>query len=407
MKIAIVSETYPPDVNGVSFTLQNLVLGLQANHHEVEIFRLQSIQFCAASSHAEPRQHVLRSFPVPGYAGLRMGWPSYLALWLRWRTWRPDVVYVATEGPLGWAAMGLALRMGIPVGSGYHTNFCDYLPAYGGRRLVSLAAMGQRRFHNRGAFTLAPSSDTANKLKSQGYERVKVMRRGVDAKRFHPAKSSTILREAWGAEPGDFVVLLVGRVAAEKNLAMALDAAENLRAGHGHMKVVVVGDGPKLAEMKARYPWVHFAGEQRGEALAAHYASGNLLLFPSLTETFGNVLLEAMASCLPTLSFDYAAAREHVVHGTNGWTVPYGNAAAFAEQFTVILNMSPFLLDSIGAMARCTARELSWTRIVQSFEETLETAIAQASAPNPTLQSRPVPTYDYHQPPNTAALHPL
>ncbi len=405
MKIAIVSETYPPDVNGVSFTLQNLVQGLQSRHHAVEIFRPQSAQACEPPPLIEPRQHVLRSLPVPGYPALRMGWPSYLALWLRWRTWRPHVVYVATEGPLGWAAMGLARRMGIPVGSGYHTNFCDYLPAYGGGKLVGLAAMAQRRFHNRGAFTLAPSNDTARKLTSLGYQRVQLMRRGVDAKRFSPAKCSSELRAAWGAQPGDFVILLVGRVASEKNIPFALDAAQQLLAGHPRLKIVVVGDGPKLAEYQARYPWVHFAGEQRGDSLAAHYASGDLLLFPSLTETFGNVLLEAMASGLPTLSFDYAAAREHVVHETNGWTVPHANSAAFVDQFACILNLSPFLLDSVGAMARRTAMELTWNHIVQDFESILEATVQ--AVPIRSLPPRPVPTYDYQQPPNTAALHPL
>ena len=301
--------------------------------------------------------------------------------------------------------MGLARRMGIPVGSGYHTNFCDYLPAYGGAKLVGLAAMAQRRFHNRGAFTLAPSNDTVSKLVSLGYQRVKLMRRGVDAKRFSPAKCSTELRQSWGAEPGDFVLLLVGRVAAEKNLPLAMDAAEKLRAGHPHLKVVVVGDGPKLAEYKTRYPWVHFTGEQRGDSLAAHYASGNLLLFPSLTETFGNVLLEAMACGLPTLSFDYAAAREHVVHESNCWTAPYGNSAAFIDQFARILNLSPFLLDSIGAMARRTAMDLAWSHIVQDFESILEASVQ--AEPIRFSSQRPVPTYDYQQPPNTAALHPL
>lgn len=374
MKIALVTDTYPPDVNGVSFTLERLAHGLVTRGHEVEIFRPQPAPNDQGLNTSGPPQHILRSLPVPGYPALRMGWPSYFKLKTRWETWRPDVAYVATEGLLGFAAVQLARNLNIAVGSGYHTNFCDYLPSYGGRCLVGMAGGLQRWLHNRCAFTAAPSRDTVSQLRAEGYERVMLVRRGVDSVRFSPAKYHPQLRLSWGAQPGDLVVLLVGRVAAEKNLPLALDALEQLRETFPHVKPVVVGDGPVLEICRARYPFVHFAGEHRGEALAEHYASGDLLLFPSLTETFGNVLLEAMASGLPTLSFDYAAGREHIIDGENGWTVPYGQSQAFTEKIRELLQTSPFLLDSVGSAARRSTLELTWDSIIGRFESLLEAA---------------------------------
>ena len=372
------SETYPPDVNGVSFTLERFAGGLHRRGHQVKIFRARPAGEIVVVEPGEPSQVVLNSLPVPGYPALRMGWPSYLALRTQWLLEQPDVIYIATEGPLGWAALLLARRMGIPVVSGYHTNFCEYLPAYGGRRLVKLASRLQRWFHNSCACSIAPSRDTVAGLLGKGYQRVSLVRRGVDSERFTPAKRDVNMRASWGVKPGDLAVLIVGRVAGEKNLPLVLDAASRLRAGNPHMKIVVVGDGPKLNEYREAYPFVHFAGEHRGDALAAHYASGDLLLFPSLTETFGNVLLEAMASGLPSLSFDYAASREHIVDGENGFSVPHGNAGAFVERFTSLLNTSPFLLDSIGSAARRTAMGLTWDVVLDRFEAVLKESIKGA-----------------------------
>ena len=374
MKIAVVTDTYPPDVNGVSFTLERLTDGLERRGNEVKIFRPQPAPNDQGLNTSGPPQHILRSLPVPGYPALRMGWPSYFKLKKRWETWRPDAAYVATEGLLGFAAVQLARNLNIAVGSGYHTNFCDYLPSYGGGCLVGVAGGLQRWLHNRCAFTAAPSRDTVSQLRNQGYERVMLVRRGVDSVRFSPAKYNPALRQSWGAEPGALVVLLVGRVAAEKNLPLALEAVEQLREAFPHVMPVVVGDGLVLEACKARYPFVHFAGEQRGESLAEHYASGDLLLFPSLTETFGNVLLEAMASGLPTLSFDCASAREHIIDGENGWTVPYGQSQAFVGKIRDLLQTSPFLLDSIGSAARRSTLELTWDSIIGRFENLLEAA---------------------------------
>ena len=391
LRVAVVSETYPPDVNGVAFTLEKFSNGLHERGHNVKVFRAKPAGEIVCGEFVGPHQIILNSLPVPGYPALRMGWPSYLALRSQWISDKPDVIYIATEGPLGWAALLLARRMGIPVVSGYHTNFCEYLPAYGGRRVVKLAAKLQRWFHNACAFSIAPSRDTVAGLLGKGYQRVALVRRGVDSDRFTPAKRDVELRASWGAKPGDLVVLLVGRVAGEKNLPLALDAAARLLAAHPRMKMVVVGDGPKLNEYRLAYPFVHFAGEHRGEALAADYASGDLLLFPSLTETFGNVLLEAMASGLPTLSFDYAASREHVVDGENGFCVPHGNSAAFVERFAALLETSPFLLDSIGSAARLTAMGLTWDVIVDRFEGVLSDALKLGSQAREKLPRTLVP----------------
>ena len=172
-------------------------------------------------------------------------------------------------------------------------------------------------------------------------------------------------------------------------MPLALNAIEQLREIFPHVKPVVVGDGPVLGAYRQQYPFVHFAGEHRGEALAEHYASGDLLLFPSLTETFGNVLLEAMASGLPTLSFDYAAGREHIIDGENGWTVPYGQLQAFREKIRDLLQTSPFLLDSVGSAARRSTLDLTWDSIIGRFESLLEAA-RQGLCHQPSANSLPL-----------------
>jgi glycosyltransferase involved in cell wall biosynthesis len=329
MRIAVVTETYPPEINGVALTVAGFVSALAAEGHAVHLVR--PLQDGVAATNPPPRvdETLVRGAPVPRYPGLRMGLPAGAELKRLWRARRPDAVYIATEGPLGWSALRTAEALGIPVATGFHTRFDDYMAHYGAGLLGPLVSGWLRRFHNRAHATLVPTAELVDQLTRAGFRAVRRLARGVDIRRFDPARRDPALRARWGVRDDDPVLLVVGRIAAEKNLELAARAADAMRARLPRARLVWVGDGPAAAALRAARPGDVHCGLQRGEALAAHYASADLFLFPSLTETFGNVTLEAMASGLPVLAFDYGAAREHLRDGVHGRVVPRGDEAAY------------------------------------------------------------------------------
>ncbi|MFW5845633.1 MAG: glycosyltransferase family 4 protein, partial [Planctomycetota bacterium] len=315
-------------------TLQRLVHGLQ--HHcddTVQVVRpCQDERDCALRE-----EHVLRlGLPMPGYAGLRFGLPSLYALTARWRHRPPDVVHVATEGPLGWSALRAAEGLGIPVTSSFHTNFHTYSQHYGVGFLTRVVLTYLRRFHNRCHCTMVPTAVQAAELATAGFRNTQVLGRGVDTVLFHPGRRDPALRAGWGAGPDDPVLLYVGRLAAEKNLALLLQTLDELRATRPELRLVLVGDGPERQRVAA-HPGCILAGSRRGADLARHYASADCFCFPSMSETFGNVLTEAMASGLACLGFDYAAAHEVITDGRDGLLVPFGDADAFRRRAPALL----------------------------------------------------------------------
>jgi glycosyltransferase involved in cell wall biosynthesis len=329
MRIAVVTETYPPEVNGVALTVAGFVSALAAEGHAVHLVRPLQDGVAATNPPARVDETLVWGAPVPRYPGLRMGLPAGSELKRLWRVHRPDAVYIATEGPLGWSALRTAESLGIPVATGFHTRFDDYMAHYGAGLLGPLVSGWMRRFHNRAHATLVPTAELVDQLTRAGFRAVRRLARGVDIRRFSPEHRDPALRARWGVRDGDPVLLVVGRIAAEKNLELAARAADAMRARLPRARLVWVGDGPAAAALRAARPGDVHCGLQRGDALAAHYASADLFLFPSITETFGNVTLEAMASGLPVLAFDYGAAREHLRDGTHGRTVERGDEAAF------------------------------------------------------------------------------
>src|SRR5262249_48169803 len=268
---------------------------------------------------------------LPSYREVRIGLPAGGTLGRAWANRRPDAVYVATEGPLGWSAVRTARRLRVPVWSGYHTRFPDYARHYGAGWLEPAAWGYLRWFHNRTRGTLVAGAALRDELVGAGFARVSVLGRGVDGERFSPARRSAARRARWGAGDSDLVALYVGRLAAEKNIPLAVEAYRAMRRVRGRTRLVVVGDGPLRSRLERAHPEVVFCGMRTGVDLAAHYASADVFLFPSETETFGNVTLEAMASGLAVVAYDYAAAGAHVVHGVSGVLAPRGDGRAYVE----------------------------------------------------------------------------
>ncbi|MFP0197325.1 glycosyltransferase family 4 protein [Pseudomonas sp. PHC1] len=370
LHITLISETFPPEINGVANTLGRLCDGLRARGHRVELVRPRQAEDPQRSE--DDALLLCRGWPFPGYPGLQWGQSSMHKLLRRWTRQRPDVLYIATEGPLGLSALRAARRLGIAVVSGFHTNFQQYTHQYGLGLLTRLLTHYLRWFHNRSALTLVPSVSQRLELERRHFERLALLSRGVDSQLFHPAKRLNALREQWGIGEQDIAVFHVGRLAPEKNLGLLKRCFEKLAGTYPqrNLKLIVVGDGPQRMALEKELPEAIFCGSQRGEALAAHYASGDVFLFPSLTETFGNVVLEALASGLGVVAYDQAAAAQHIRHGYNGVLAMPGDEEAFCEAAAWLLEEDE-RLRCVRLNARQHASRQGWAAIVEQFENHL------------------------------------
>lgn len=370
MQVAIVSETWPPEVNGVALTVQSLARGLRSLDHAVEVVRPRRPADDAATADDGLGQFLVNGAALPRYPGLRFGLPAQSRLLRHWQACRPDAIYIATEGPLGHSALAAARRLGIPVCTGFHTRFDDFARHYGLAWLTPLVFAGMRRFHNRAAMTLVPTRELADFLRARGFRHVRLLSRAVDTAAFHPRHRDAELRAQWGVAADAPAILHVGRLAAEKNLDLAVRAHDAIRARLPRARFIIVGDGPERARLAAARPDLVFAGLRHGEDLARHYASGDLFLFPSTTETFGNVTLEAMASGLPVVAFDYGAAREHIGAELAGMRVPFADEEAFVAA-ALELASDPERRRQLGSQARACIEALSPASVSAGFADLL------------------------------------
>lgn len=366
LHVELVTETYPPDINGVALTVQSLENGLRELGHAVGIVRPEREE---DATRPDPMLMLVEGAPIPRYPGLRFGLPAGRRLLARWRVQRPDAVYIATEGPLGWSALRACRQLGIPVTTGFHTRFDDYMGRYGAGFLSPWVFAWLRRFHNRGDATLVPTLELREQLAQQGFRRVTRLGRAVDTSAFHPGRRDPALRAAWNAGDAAPVLVHVGRIAPEKNLPLAVRAFRKLQERRPDARFVWVGDGPGRAGLQAANPDFVFTGVLRGEALARHFASADLFCFPSLSETFGNVTLEAMASGIATVAFDYGAAREHLRHGLHGAVVDYGDENGFVN--AVLATGGGSGLRHQGAAARRAVAHLHPRQVAADFARLL------------------------------------
>lgn len=365
MHITFITETWPPQVNGVAMTVEALANGMAARRHHVEVVR-------PGVARLDGRVGLVsaRGIAMPRYPDVQFGLPAGKSLRRRWAVQRPDVVYIATEGPLGLSALRTAKALSIPVVTGFHTRFHDYAAHYGIGLLAPLVRSHLLRFHRRAQMTLVSTRALHAELTDAGIPHVRKLRRGVDGKLFSPERRDPELRRQWGVDDDTPVVLCVGRIAAEKGLVLALQAFRALQARYPAARIVLVGDGPRREALSAAYPEALFVGTKRDTELAAYYASADLFLFPSLSETFGNVVLEAMASGLAVVAFDHAAAQEHIgngIAGIAGIVVPKTDPRGFVTS-AYQLGLDQETRRMLGFNARIVASRCSPEAMVSEFE---------------------------------------
>jgi glycosyltransferase involved in cell wall biosynthesis len=370
LRVAIVTETYPPEINGVAMTIGRMVAGLQNLQHQVQLVRPRQGREDNPARQPHLEEVLKPGVAIPRYDALKMGLPAKQALVRLWSHNRPDIVHIVTEGPLGWSALSAALKLKIPVSSDFHTNFHQYTKHYGIGWLKKPIAAYLRKFHNQALCTMVPTESMRDELEQIGMKNLRVVSRGVDTALFHPRHRSSQLRASWGADSATTVALYVGRLAPEKNLPLVLSAFEEMRRANPQMRLVLVGDGPERATLQARNPAYVFAGMRIGHELAEHYASGDIFLFPSVTETYGNVTIEAMASGLAVVAYNYAAAEQHISHGASGLLAKLDDEQEFTR-LAVSLATDTERVKCLGATARAVTEKLDWSRIVRDFESAL------------------------------------
>ena len=374
LRIAVVTETWPPEVNGVAMTLSKLIQHLGHRHHSIQLIRPRQNKQDEGHEKTGWTELLLRGLPIPRYPQLKLGLPSKKALIKAWSTRRPDLVHIATEGPLSWSALQAAHILRLPVTSDFRTNFHSYCQHYGVGWLTKPIVAYLRKFHNRTAFTMVPTTEMKNQLEAMGFKNLKVVARGIDTQLFHPSKRSEVMRKGWDVKPDTTVLLSVGRLAAEKNLDLTLQTYQALKAAGRDVRMVFAGDGPMRGITEAKCPDALFVGMCTHEQLATLYASADLLLFPSLTETFGNVTLESLACATPVLAFDCAAAGEFITHQKNGWLAHCDHPESYIQS-ALAITADPQTLRQAREHTRDSVEQLGWDEIAGQVEAIFQRAI--------------------------------
>lgn len=384
MHIGLISETFWPDVNGVSMTLAQWSQGLLDEGDQLDLITphagADTVGFQGVPwQDSKPFRHLSASrVPLPGYRGLQLGLMLPKAAKRLWRESPPDVLYIATEGLLGLDALRYAHQNGIPVVGGFHTNFQYYLHHYRLQWLTPLMRAYLRRFHNACTRTLTPTAAQKHQLLKQKYHRIHCVGRGVELCQFFPRTAQE--RAAWRQKHGisDETLLLgyTGRLAAEKNLSQWIKSYQTLKAQHPtSVKALIVGDGPWRAHLLNALPDALWMGELTGEALAMAYSAMDLFSFPSVTETYGNVVAEALASGTPVMAFDCAAAHELLLPGVNGDSAPINEAETYTAKLVHLARCYQQSPNGWRLASTKSVHHLGWSRVNAGFRRHLVQAI--------------------------------
>jgi phosphatidylinositol alpha 1,6-mannosyltransferase len=375
VRLALFSDTFPPQMNGVSRTLERLVSAARERGASVRVFTT-SDPGLEQDNADEVRW---KSVPFWAYPQVRLAAPRFRAARDDLAAWRPTLVHVATEFGVGLAGRSAARALRVPLVTSYHTSFSAYAEFY---RLGALASAGWkyfRWFHSGGARTFAPTDAIRQEVASHGFRNVRVWGRGVDGTRFDPSFRSMAWRRSLGIADDAMVVLYVGRIAREKGLEHALHAMQELQATASAIRFVFVGDGPYDAELRAAAPPdTIFTGRLSGTPLSTAYASADVFLFPSVTDTFGNVLLEAMASGLVVVSADAGNTRELV--GTERGVIIQADAAGAIASALRTLDADRARHDAIRAAAQRWARARTWEQVWNGLFTEYRAVISERAA---------------------------
>jgi glycosyltransferase involved in cell wall biosynthesis len=374
MRIALFSEVYWPMVSGVGVTLDRLTRALHARGHRVRVY--SAAYPLPPDTPDRPEVHRSPGIPLFLYPDVHWAFPRQREIVADLALFRPDIVHVATEFALGLAGLKAAGQLGVPILASAHTDYEKYARRYGVAFALQLGWIYLRWFYGHAERVLVPSRIYERYLNSRGVTHTGIWSRGVDPGEFHPAFRSETYRARFGVGPGDLLVTYIGRLAKEKDITRLIDAWVALRGRRGGAQLVLVGRGPLEEELRARaIPGVHVVGLLAGRELAEAYASADLFVFPSPTETFGNSLLEAMASGLPSLAVRAGGVLEFVRHDVNAWLSPPHDTGGLTQALARLM-ADAALRTRLAQGALATAAERSWGRIYDGLIEDYRQAAA-------------------------------
>jgi len=371
MRVAIITENFLPKLDGVTRTLARLLEYLQANEHRALLLGPDS----GMQEYAGAEVVGTAGFPLPFYPELKFNFfrPLFIR---RLNEFQPDIVHLVDPVVLGAAGLAAARFLNKPVVSSYHTNMAAYCAYFGVPIFTRPMWAYNRLIHSQCALTFCPSPSTAGMLEKQGFQNLRIWSRGVDTTLFRPERRSAELRTSWlhrRKRPGEKTVLLyAGRISWEKNLHLLTQAYRNM--DHKRCHLVIVGQGPAFGEVQqelADLP-VTFTGYLQGEDLAAAYASADIFVFPSRSETFGQVVLEAMASGLPVAGVYSEGVCDLVQNGETGYLLDTQGlsekeeALAYQEIIAHLIANVP-VCQRMGQAALQEARQRSWPEAMKSL----------------------------------------
>ncbi len=368
MRIALFTDTYVPQTNGVSLTLQRLVRHMQKRNIETRLFVPNYAD--NQKQTLEQNLQAIASFPFRMYPECRIALPNYFTIRRQLQAFKPDLIHIATPFNIGLSGLLYARKYGIPHVASYHTHFDQYLEYYNLQFLSTPLWNYMKWFHQSCDSILVPSSEVQTKLQEKGFQNVEIWSRGVDCNLFHPNQTIANVREQYGIKE-QYILLYAGRLAPEKDLDVLLETMEWIPPEiREKVHWLIVGEGPYRKEMEKRTVGsVTFTGWKSDKELAVLYAAADLFVFPSSTETFGNVVLEAMASALPIVAADAGGVKELVVHEGNGLLFPPRSGVDMKQAIVDLLNQPQHRVEY--------AKESRKLAISRSWNSTLDHLVNQ------------------------------
>jgi glycosyltransferase involved in cell wall biosynthesis len=358
MRIAYFNASLIEEQDGVSRVVYRMIRAAQERKHEVLAFSSS----CPPEEERTVPMVAVASIPLPLQKGYRLAMPGYYHFSKELDAFAPDIIHTNSPCTLGFAAIAYAHSRGVPVVSTYHTHFPSYVGYYHLNSFEEVTWGLVRAHYNAVDRTFVPTRPILEELQAHGVKRLRYLPNGFDASLFNPGSRSEAWREAQGAS-GKLALLFLSRLVWEKDLRVLADTYEQLRAKRDDFVMVVVGDGPAREDFEKLMPGAIFLGHQSGEALSAAYASSDLFVFPSTTETFGLVTLEAMASGLVPIAADAGGASELIEHGVSGLLFPPRDADAFAREIASLMD-DPDRRRSIAANAIERSKGYAWDAVL-------------------------------------------
>ncbi len=375
MKIAYFTESLPPNTDGVVKTLVKLIGTLEEENIDFRFF-----------SPVKPDTHYswtdkvtkVKSVPFFLYKYYHMGVPFFEGISRQLDEFKPDLIHLCAPTLLGVYGLNYAHRHDLPVVTSYHTHFVDYFSYFGLTWLEPTGWAYLQWFHNKCNMTYAPSPSAVNELHARGIRDVNLWQRGIELDLFSPTLRNYDLRRSVGAEDKP-ILLFVGRLINHKDLDDLVDADRILKSRGRDFKIVIVGDGPMRPELEVQLPDAHFTGFLYGAELAEWYASADMFSFPSTTETFGNVILEAFASGIPAVGVAAGGVGDIINHEKDGLIARPKNPQDFAAQLDRLITQ-PEYARRLGFQARISAQQYSWSKINKRLLDSYHEFITRSQA---------------------------